>query len=205
MPYRNRGLAITALTLVATLTVGCGNSADRYFGNETSKNTMPSQEQFQQLMSRPTVEEAAASNEEMLRQLRERLSAELNVKPWIEKPDTASNYGGCMQEFSEVHGWDATIIGSSLWSTEAALSGADWQRGKQIAKEIGAQFGFTKVAQESDQQTDLWLRDDFGAELKFGSGNRTAVSVTTGCHLYAEAKKRGTPRQGSTTATPPPT
>ncbi|WP_431928373.1 hypothetical protein [Amycolatopsis tucumanensis] len=61
--------------------------------------------------------------------------------------------------------------------------------------------GFDRIKTERagpDTGIEIWFSDAYGGELVFGSAKRALLGATTGCHLYAAAKERGTPRPSTT-------
>ncbi|MEU6645743.1 LppA family lipoprotein [Saccharomonospora sp. NPDC046836] len=102
--------------------------------------------------------------------------------------------GGC-RAFGEVDAWDATHTVLPTWLVDAPLPADSWDKAKTIVTPVGKEFGFTNITLQIDDNQDYWLTDHYGAQLQFGSSKRTGFGITTGCHLYPEAKQRGTPRQ----------
>ena len=78
------------------------------------------------------------------------------------------------------------------------LPDAQWDRAVSIVDTVVRSYGFNSgpirvINRPSDHEVDFY--DSYQAELVFGTAVNTTMTFTTGCHLTAEAKKRGYPAQ----------
>jgi hypothetical protein len=157
---------------------------------------MSQQQQFAELMKRPTLDEVIVRYEEMRGVIRDRLTREFNLPKWQEQE--SSRYSGCAPQFADVDEKDSSRKYLPRSFTPAPLI-SSWKQAKQIVVEVSKGYGFNKISLDVEKPDDVEfnLNDQYGAELSLGSSKNTVLTVTTGCHLSAEAKQRGGPQQQS--------
>lgn len=147
--------------------------------------------EFAELRQRPDIEQAEATYQDLLAELRDRLVAEVGIEPWVAKeaPVTGS---GCVGKFAAV-GPDGEVRRYSSGSSPGNLPDADWPRAVTLVAEIAGRAGFGEPTVVIDRPGDheVSLPHPSGAELLFGTAANTTLSLSTGCHLTAEAHRRG--------------
>lgn len=187
--------ALAAALLAVGLLVGSCSDGGQYLDPKPTGNPMTQQQQFSELMNRPNLDETIARYEEMRGKLRDRLTTEFGLPAWQEQTESA-RFSGCAPQFAAVNEQDASRKFLSRWFVAAPLL-TNWQKAKKAVSEVAGIYGFDRVSLDTMKPDDAEfnLNDQYGAELSFGSATNTVITLTTGCHLSAEAKKRGTPRQ----------
>lgn len=184
MKHFSRTLAVLATTMVVA---ACG-------AQEPSMNENPAREQFQQLMQRPDIDQAAARYEEMYRKVRQVLSRPPLGSDW--KQTGEPGRAGCGSEFGAINvdgRSDAEHRGLGTWTAEGAVPENEWSqavsRVRQVVQGYGFNAGHDIVASKGDHE--IVFRDQYAAELNFGTAVNTTLLLMTGCHLTAAAKQRG--------------
>ncbi|MGI6877103.1 LppA family lipoprotein [Amycolatopsis sp. 3B14] len=191
------------LVALAVITAsGCsGNDPSGYLGGPTTRNGMNADQQFQELMQRPTTEEVVARYRLVLDQLRDELTSTFGVQPWTEAADGVRNFNGCARAFPAVHLWDATEQSLADLVSDVKIPEDRRSEARRLVVDFAARNGFDRIKIERagpDTGIEIWFSDAYGGELVFGSAKRTLLGATTGCHLYTVAKERGTPRSSAT-------
>ncbi|EFL06803.1 MULTISPECIES: lipoprotein [Actinomycetes] len=182
-PHRNRnhGLSRWAAACAAALALaGCGQK-----GPDVSSA-------YDQLMQRPDIDQAQTAYTAMLTTIRERLTAEFG-RTWEQGGELSGT--GCGNDYP---GLDTDGLELSLprWDSEGNLPDADWPRAQALVGQIAAGYGFDptpKIFSDRPSNHDVVYGKTDGALLSFGTGKNTGVAVSTGCHLTAEAHRRGGP------------
>ncbi|WP_165777516.1 LppA family lipoprotein [Amycolatopsis antarctica] len=203
---RTRPLAKLAVALACTSALAaCGdNDADRYLNNDTSREDMSLQQQWDELMKRPNIDEAKTRHDEMLRKITEKLSTDLQLPPWQQSDEVSTNTG--CNDFKEVDAWDAVnlLLGGS--TNPVPISTDQWPQAIEVVKSVAGQHGFTAPGLEVNKGDyhELNISDSYGASLRIiaGAGEAdgkkgTIVGINTGCHLLPESKQRGVPANGA--------
>ncbi|MFD4252243.1 LppA family lipoprotein [Amycolatopsis thermoflava] len=200
MKVLRRTAVLVALAVITAS--GCsGNDPSGYLGGPTTRNGMNADQQFQELMQRPTTEEVVARYRLVLDQLRDELTSTFGVQPWTEAADGVRNFNGCARAFPAVHLWDATEQSLADLVSDVTIPEDRRSEARQLVVDFAARNGFDRIKIERagpDTGIEIWFSDAYGGELVFGSAKRTLLGATTGCHLYAAAKERGTPRSSAT-------
>jgi hypothetical protein len=180
-----RRFAIPAMLCALTLLLG-GCTGEEPKGDAVNK-------QFAELMKRPDIEQAEAEYQDMLASIREKLAGEIGIAPWIPK-DTQPSASACGGEFTEI-----TTEGQRRFYSSGRSPGnlpdAQWPRAVALVSETAHQHGFgaPEIIVDRPGDHEVLYKGTTGAELIFGTGTNTTLSMTTGCHLTAEAHKRGAP------------
>jgi hypothetical protein len=154
---------------------------------------MSQEEQFTQLMRRPSLEEVSGRYQQVRQEISDKLAIAFGLPPWAE--DDASGGGSlCGHEFSDL-GADARTTSPPLLVVRAPIPDDQWDRAVRIVEDIARENGFgppNRIVDRASQHT-VDFRDKWGGLLGMDTGVHTVLSVSTGCHLTAEAKQRGTP------------
>ncbi|MET8997340.1 LppA family lipoprotein [Amycolatopsis sp. NPDC004169] len=184
-----KSLSAAAVVAGALLLAAC-DSGDRYLGTPSSETTVPSQQQYAELLRRPTIDEAVTRYEEARKTLQTKLTEGLGITGWVDKHD--GRQSGCANEFPGVDSRDAVRTFLSFLTAPRGISGEQWADAKRIATEVGAGYGFTKPGVQTNNPPtfEFELKDQYGAALALSSGTTTVISIETGCHLTTEAKGR---------------
>lgn len=183
--------SLVCIALAAMGIAGC--TVDNGSGGTVDKPTRR-QQQFQELMNLPDIEQAAQRYGEMMASLRGRFEFELKVGDWYEDPDTGSN-AGC-GEFPDVEGVDKQSRGLKFWVTDGNIPDEKWARLVDITQEIIRRYNFEtplRVIVDGPGNHEVTAADSFGGDLILGTKVNTLLRVRTGCHLTAVAHQRGTP------------
>ncbi|HEV7975251.1 LppA family lipoprotein [Amycolatopsis sp.] len=149
--------------------------------------------QFAELMKRPDIEQVEAEYQNMLASIREKLVNEIGIAPWIPK-DSQPSASACGGEFTEIT-TEGQRRNYSSGRSPGNLPDGQWSRAVALVGETAGQHGFgaPEIIVDRPGDHEAVYKSTTGAELIFGTGTNTTLSVTTGCHLTAEAHKRGTP------------
>jgi hypothetical protein len=187
MPTRT--LLAAAMAAGTLLLAACGGGG-QYLGTPSSETPVPSQQQYAELLRRPTIDEAVARYEEARKTLQTKLTDGLGITGWADKHD--GRQSGCVNEFPGVDSRDAVRAFLSFITAPKGISGEQWADAKRIATEVGAGHGFTKPGLQTNKPPtfEFELRDQYGATLTLSAGTATVISIETGCHLTTEAKAR---------------
>ncbi|MEU9685355.1 LppA family lipoprotein [Amycolatopsis japonica] len=189
-------IAGTVLAVLLTSTA-CDSSPD-YLDNDHSKDGMSTQQQFGELLTRPSSEEVQKTYGQVIADVQTKL-ADVGLKDWKIGQDARVS-PGC-NAFAEVAIGDVQTT-YTAWGSPNEVAEADWPKATQVLTEAAGKHGFEKKGFEVNKPTyrEFHLLDSFGADLTLstGSGSTTGTSsmltLKTGCHLTAEAHTRGTPR-----------
>jgi Lipoprotein confined to pathogenic Mycobacterium len=148
-------------------------------------------EAFDELMKRPNATEIDAEYQSMFQTIRERLTAEVGVAPWVpdDEPMSSSACGGQISGLG-----DAEVRRLDAGMSPGNLPDALWDRAVAIVTEVACQHGFgaPDVIVSGPDDHEVSFRNTYNGRLLFGTGANTILAVTTGCHLSEEAHQRGT-------------
>ncbi|MFD4196125.1 LppA family lipoprotein [Amycolatopsis thermoflava] len=138
------------LVALAVITAsGCsGNDPSGYLGGPTTRNGMNADQQFQELMQRPTTEEVVARYRLVLDQLRDELTSTFGVQPWTEAADGVRNFNGCARAFPAVHLWDATEQSLADLVSDATIPEDRRSEARQFVVDFAARKGFDRIKTE---------------------------------------------------------
>ncbi|GAB3450273.1 LppA family lipoprotein [Actinophytocola sediminis] len=177
-------LALGTLLLACVITLtACGNE----------DNGVTPEEQFTQLMQRPTEEQVAEQYDQMRQEIADKLSTAVDLPAWT-LDETTGGEALCGHEFNDL-GVDAGTKSLPLLVAAAPISDDQWDQAIQIAEAIARDNGFgppQRIVDRAGQHT-VDFKDKWGGLLGIDSGAHTVLSVRTGCLLTEEAQQRGTP------------
>lgn len=197
MPTRT---SLAALVAAGLLLLAACDDGGQYLGAPTSENTMTNQDQYAELMRRPSIEEMITRYDALREQLRSDLTQQLGVASWA-KQDGSASRTECVREYPQVRPGDAEKRHLDTWFSPTPIAPADWNKAKSIVSQVAGAQGFTKTKLVIDRPDDLQLdlADSYGAELSFGAAKNTIIALTTGCHMAAEVKKQAGPSSAPVT------
>lgn len=160
---------LTALVL-ATLAAACTSERDDM------------DQKLAALAQRPTIEQVKVSYEEMQTQLRDRLSAELGLPPWVNDQNLSG--AGCA-DFPGSGGQSLTL---DSWTSRVNLPDTQWDRAVAIVAEVTGEYGFgpPKTVVDRPGDHEITATDGYGGAYQFGTARNTVLMVSTGCHLPAD-------------------
>jgi hypothetical protein len=189
-----RTFAAVVLTSGLVLTAGCGDG-NQYLNQTPSGNLMSQQQQYAELMKRPTINEVVARYEEMRAKIQSKLSSDLGITNWEDKHD--GRQSGCANEFPEVSSNDIVRNFMSFIIAPTNVPSEHWPAAAAIVSEISSEYGFDQKGLQLDRSPhfEFGLKDQYQAQVSLSTEKTTVLSVETGCHLTVEAKRRGGPRQ----------
>ena len=127
----------------------------------------------------------------MFQTIRERLTAEVGVAPWVpdDEPISGSACGGDL----------SNLVGAAVRRYDAGMSpgnlpDSQWDRAVSIVTEVAGRHGFgaPRVIVSGPSDHEVSFRDTDNGELLFGTGANTILGGSTGCHLTEDAHQRGT-------------
>ncbi|GAB3376324.1 LppA family lipoprotein [Amycolatopsis echigonensis] len=179
---RTRRAQQFAAALALVLVGGCGQK-----GPDVS-------DAYDQLLSRPDIDQAQAAYTTMAKTIRDRLAAEFG-RTWEQGGELSGST--CGNDYPGLDS-DGQTLRLPRWDSPGNLPDADWPRAQALVGQIAAGYGFNsepKVFTNRPGDHDVVFGKPDGALLHFGTAVNTTVRVETGCHLTAEAKKRGAPSQ----------
>jgi hypothetical protein len=175
---------LTVAVILATIT-GCGGTT-----------VSAKDREFHELMQRPDIEQAASRYEELATKVRSQLSTTFPDMTWSTSDPVGG--AGCNGKFRDVNVDlpldDAESRGLSVWLGSAGLTNDRWQQAIATITPLLHAYGFQpgfRVDGPKDYQIDFY--DQYDADFSFGSMLGTSLQISTGCHLTAEAKRRGAP------------
>ncbi|TDD53642.1 LppA family lipoprotein [Saccharopolyspora elongata] len=172
---------LVLFVLCALLATGCASGPEPSDGGNVA-------DPLSMLRQRPSMEEITVRYEEMQQKLRDRLSADLGLAtPWINKGDPGQ--AACQgKELSHVDGAEQHSL--DTWAYEGNIPDAQWERAQQIGIDVTKEYGFKELEIVVNRPGDhkVEMRDEFGAQLQFGTKVNTILSLRTGCHLLQSAK-----------------
>ncbi|GAA4658458.1 LppA family lipoprotein [Amycolatopsis sacchari] len=192
----NRLIRATLAGLIAAALVlelaGCGG--DDRTGSPMSATPDPSRlaKQFADLVQRPDIDQATARYEAMSGQIRDALS---RVYPDLRWRQTSQLTGAACGFGYPGLETDGEQRGLANWMAPGSIPDGRWDEAVQVVRTVALKYGFDKVVTTVSRPEDheVVFSDLYDAELNFGSAVNTTLLVRTGCHLTAEAKKRGHP------------
>jgi hypothetical protein len=175
---------LSALLLACIITLAaCGSGS----------HGMTQEEQFTELMRRPSEEQMVQQYDQMRHEIADKLSAEIGLPPWTVNDNTG---GGslCGHEFGDL-GLDAGTKSLSILGTAAPIPNKKWEHAVRITGTIARKNGFGPAQRLVDKAGHhlVDFEDAWGGRLSLGTMVHSSLSVRTGCHLTAAAKQRGTP------------
>jgi hypothetical protein len=175
-------MPIAALLSGVLLLAGCSDG-HQYLDPQPTGPSMSKQQQQAQLATRPTLAEAIAAYEKLRVAIRERLSSEFGLPPWVEYTDSV-RFSGCGQQFAALTEQEASTKFLSRWSNPTSLL-PQWDKVKQLVREVAGTYGFAAVSLDANRNGDAEfnLNDQYGAELSISAAKNTLLALTTGCHL----------------------
>ncbi|QUH00272.1 hypothetical protein HUO13_05095 [Saccharopolyspora erythraea] len=163
---------LVLFTLCAVLAAGCAGRPGPTPGGDV-------EDQRATLQQRPSIEEVTARYDQMQRELRERLSAEIGSLSWT--PREPMSNAGCA-DFPNLGG-ETRMLES--WRSSGNLPDANWPRAVRVVGEVTARYGFGAVEVVVDRPGDhqITATDQYGGSYLFGTAKNTLLTVSTGCHL----------------------
>jgi hypothetical protein len=150
-------------------------------------------DQFAELLKRPDIEQVQADYQGMLSEIRDKLVREVGVANWV--PDDEGLSGsGCGFDFPDIAA-EGKVRRYSSGLSPGNIPDDKWPAAVSTVAGIAAQHGFgaPEVVVDRPGDHEVSFKAPTNAQLLFGTAVNTTLSVTTGCHLTAEAHKRGTP------------
>ncbi|GAA4552073.1 hypothetical protein GCM10023192_80950 [Amycolatopsis samaneae] len=155
---------------------------------------MQPQQQYAELMKRPSLEEISKKYEELRGKIQSRLTSELGISGWEDKHD--GRQSGCSNEFPDVNSRDVARNFLSFITAPSSIPAERWPAAVGIISQVGGEFGFNQQGVRVDRPPhfEFELKDQYQAQLSLSTEKTTVLSVETGCHLTAAAKQRGTPQ-----------
>ena len=152
------------------------------------------QQQRNELMSRPDINQMIASYTDMRDKLAQQLTTEFGMGSWQNLHDGRES--GCANEFPNVDRYDVVRHNLDRLSNGQTLGVEQWTRAVEVISSLANSYGFTRTGPRVDKTPSHYLTvlDQYGAELFVGTEQQTVISVTTGCHLTPDAKTRGAAR-----------
>jgi hypothetical protein len=187
-------------TLSLITAVVCTTLAASACGPDMPPETTMSQknQQFNELMKRPDLDQAVARYEEMYQKVRDQITAIVPSLKWrLANPATRAS---CGFDFAAVNADlrkdDAEIKSLANWMAEGKIPDAQWDAALAAVNGILRTYGFDSgpiVVKDQPSDHYVTFRAPEGSEVTFGTAVNTGLTVRTGCHLTTEAKTRGTP------------
>lgn len=193
MTPRHRLSAAAATCAAALLLTACDTSAD-YFGNDTSRDDMSQQQQFDELRQRPDIDQAITHYNAVMADVRAAISAQFPDLPAWHQDGDGSPSPGC-NEFRQIRASDARRQFLPTWIASGPIPADQWEAALATLRDVAGRHGFHKVGLDiRGKDHEFEIRDDNGARLLFGTAKNTVLDLWTGCHLDPAAKQRGEPQ-----------
>jgi hypothetical protein len=174
-------------TVLALSLIGCS-------GQEASMNNDQNltAQQFNQLMQRPDIEQAAARYQEMDQKIRDALTATFPALEW--QQDNQMGGAACGAGYPGLDS-DGEVRGLPNWFATGNIPDSQWDKAISVVHGVAQSYGFDvgQATVNRPHDHEIVFHDMYQAELNIGTAVNTTLLVRTGCHLTAEAKKRGTP------------
>jgi hypothetical protein len=181
------------------IAAGCTTLVLSACGPDTPPETTVDQKttQFTELMTRPDIDQAVARYEQMYTKVRDQITALAPTLTW--KPANPPSSASCGNDFAAVNADlpknDAEIKGLANWMADGNLPDAQWDQAIAVVRSVAQGYGFDtgEITVNRPSDHEIVFHDQYKAELNFGTAVNTTLLLRTGCHLTAEAKKRGSP------------
>lgn len=188
MTTGSRRLAILACCALLTATA-CG-SPGRPPNNTMNANP---EQQLQEMLTRPDIEQVSRRYEDMRMEIQGRLTSDIGLAPWTEDADSGAR-SSC-RAYPDVDTGDKESRSLPAWYVEANVPDEKWSQTLAIITEIAGKYGFgaPQILVDNPGRHEISMRNGYGAETSFGTRINTSMLILTGCHLTAEAHKRGKP------------
>jgi hypothetical protein len=186
-PKLARCLVFLAVAITVTAAAACGDRPGDTVNKDANR-----QQQIQELLKRPDIDKAVARYEQMRTEIRDRLTAEVELPPWKARDGTRA---GC-REFPDVDGMEKQSAQLGTWSTKASLPDDNWPRAVEIFAEVTRSYGFEsppRVIVDRPGNHEVTAADEFGADVILGTEVNTTLSLLTGCHPTWTGRQRHTP------------
>ncbi|MEW2506002.1 LppA family lipoprotein [Amycolatopsis sp. NPDC047767] len=179
-------------TVLALSLISCSGQGAAV-NNEQNSTT----QQFNELMQRPDIEQEAARYQEMDQKIRGALTATFPALTWQQRTQIAGS--ACGAGYPGL-GADGEVRGLPNWMAAGNIPDAQWDKAVNVVHGVAQGYGFDsgQVIVSRPNDHEVVFRDRYQAELNIGTAVNTTLLVRTGCHLTAEAKKRGTPAPAPT-------
>lgn len=183
---------VMVIMVASFLFVAACDDGGQYLGAPTSETTMSSQDQYAELMRRPSIDEMITRYDALRGQLREELTKQLGLESWAKQVGSASRTE-CVREYPQVRAGDAEKRHLDTWFSPGTITPTSWEKAKSVVFGLAGAQGFTATKLVIDRPDDLQLDlvDSYGAELSFGSAKNTIIALTTGCHRAADVTQAG--------------
>lgn len=183
---------LASLTVLGAITMlsACANDANRYLGgDETRMTDAPPEQQWQNALQRPDIEQVTARYEEALSAIERRITKEFQLPPWAPSAELTTSSCG---DYPAISAADTEARSLAVRSSPGVIPENGWDRAQRIAQEIIARYEFGLFQPEVDRAGDhsVIATDKLGGSISFGTKKATVLSANTGCHLTAEAHKR---------------
>lgn len=173
---------VAAVVTVGVLTAcGAGRDRDMTDGSSGAATGSGSPLTRADLLARPALEDAVATYDAMLAEMRAALSEDFGGA-WTEADPAGGGPAG-----DTADGVAASFASSPTWLLDAsvAASAADKTRAIDDLTPIAVRYGFVEpvVFLDRDGEVQAVADDALGATLRFGSVTATTLTFSTGTHL----------------------
>lgn len=182
-PSRRRHPASFAAALAAVILLGgCSNNG----GAGTDPTAKDDMTPTEQLLARPTAEEAATMYKDQLIRVRAALKELAPDIAWSTQTPGDDGESACQDPFGQVDG--STTFGFATGGG-GAIPDDDWEQAVQITRRVLEPDGYDRVTITVDKpgQHQVSFTGRYGAVLTIGSERSTDLSVAGGCFLSPEA------------------
>jgi hypothetical protein len=180
-------IAVVALLVIIS---GCSAVADQPAPNGVDVNN-PDQA-YSKLVKLPSIDEAVKSYEAMGVKIRKELTSSIpELKSWKNAQDGVGT-AGCLNGDGQTQNLSSYIVTKKLTDDQ-------FEKALQIVGKVAARYGFDPTPKRfhdapGNHDTSFNNPSDH-SELTFGTDKTTLMGISIGCHLTADAKKRGHPSQ----------
>jgi hypothetical protein len=184
---------VALIGLIPLLIAGCGGGGNP-FSAGGNMNT-DSQAVFVKLMQLPDFDQVTQQYQQMLTEIRQSLSAGVpELSPWTQAGEVSR--AACGSDFPTMSD-DGETGGLPNYVVDGNLPDDKYEQALQIIGTTAQKYGFTPSPQRMHdsigEHDTLFHNTADSSVIDFGTAKNTVLGVSIGCHLRAEAKKRGTP------------
>lgn len=187
---RTRSVALCGL--IVALVAGCSNPSDP-FTPGANVNTNPNAV-FATLMQRPDIDQATQQYQQLGAEIRRALGAAIpTLASWTASGDLSG--AGCGNDYPGIPATDGAVRDLPDYLVPGKLPDNQYEQALSIIGETAQKYGFTPTPQrlhDTPGSHDAFfhnINDD--GTIHFGTDQNTLLGISIGCHLTAEAKKRG--------------
>ena len=155
---------------------------------------------FAKLMQRSDIDQAAQQYQQMATEIQNALTAEISeLSKWTTSGQQLKSACGNDNPGLGADGEERDLVN---YVSSSLMSDEHYESALRIVGSVAQKYGFNPQPQrmhDAPRSHDAFFHNSSdGSAIQFGTDKATLIGISIGCHLTAEAKKRGS--LGSTTS-----